>query len=182
MVSSLWRYVREKDKSLQKSLMEVRLSRLLLGWELAKMPSRDCLQWWLKNKNWQFNHILNGAGQPGNKKMTSFLSPTVLPSIVLFKYLLTHRKFIGYTTQKESSSSCQPWGNVLFKKILLVVEIVMFLVVLQISMRFNQLQVDLPTFELPVCPFDLSMNIYDSFSPGVLGWLERNKPCTLARH
>lgn len=43
MVSSTWRYVREKDKSLQKSLMKVKLSRLFPGWELAKMPSRDCL-------------------------------------------------------------------------------------------------------------------------------------------
>lgn len=55
------------------------------------------------------------------------------------------------------------------KKILLVVEIVMFLVVSKISIKFNQLQVDLPTFESPACPFDLSINIYDSFAPGMLG-------------
>lgn len=41
----------------------------------------------------------------------------------------------------------------------------MFLVVLQISIKFSQLQVELPMFDSPVCLFDLSINVvYDTLA------------------
>lgn len=41
MVSAPWSMLEEGEIS-PESLMEVRLSRLFPGWEMAKMPSRDC--------------------------------------------------------------------------------------------------------------------------------------------
>lgn len=58
------------------------------------------------------------------------------------------------------------------------------------SIKFCQLQGDLPIFDSPVCLSDLSINVYDSFAPRVVGELERNcfqlntyhVPCTLAHN
>lgn len=65
----------------------------------------------------------------------------------------------------------------------------MFLVVLHISVKFNQLQVDRPLFEPPSVSFYINIyDIYDNFAPRVMRGSERTyflpntncMSCTLA--